>query len=344
MPEEILDETDDEALTNAESELLDEDEDEEDNDREENEISASIRSNNEIALSSGEALNASQALQITQQFKTRVIMLAGDVESGKTTLLATLFLCFQNGLIADHYFAGSETLMGFERRCWKARAGSLRITPETQRTAVEETQKYLHLKLKKKNEENFINLLFCDLSGEVFERAINSIDEALEIKELKRADHLTVLVNGDSLRRLDKRHNAVSNARLLLLSLLDAKAVDSTTPIEILFTKTDLFEGGATNTDKENLITSLEETNDFIEQTKQEIMHELKSRGVEPHFFTVAVRSSNQKFKLGTGLDVLLPVWTADLPTPKARFVEAEKPMLSRELEKFYHRELLKTV
>ena len=77
-----------------------------------------------IDLPSGKELNEVAANTIAASRSVRVVVLAGPVDSGKTTLLTSLYELFQWGTVADQLFAGSTTLPAFEQRCHLARTVS----------------------------------------------------------------------------------------------------------------------------------------------------------------------------------------------------------------------------
>src|SRR5688572_22970922 len=70
-----------------------------------------------VELPDGLAFTPVTAARITANRLTRVIVVAGDRDSGKTTLVSALFDKFQEGPFAGYLFAGCRTLRGLERRC-----------------------------------------------------------------------------------------------------------------------------------------------------------------------------------------------------------------------------------
>src|SRR5258706_16328307 len=94
----------------------------------------------------GYRLDSGGANEVTAQSLTNVILFAGTAESGKTTLLATLYLLFQKGPFATFSFAGSRTLVGFERRVHNARLSSKLSIPRTERS---KSSELLHLPVRK---------------------------------------------------------------------------------------------------------------------------------------------------------------------------------------------------
>src|SRR5438128_1500416 len=90
-----------------------------------------------VDLPNGEALTESQANEVTRQGLTRVIIVAGPSGSGKTTILTSLFEAFLEAPFGNFLFAGSRTLVGFERRCHDARETSGRSFAHTVHTPAE---------------------------------------------------------------------------------------------------------------------------------------------------------------------------------------------------------------
>src|SRR6188768_15789 len=80
-------------------------------------VSAESEAEDGIWLRGGEALELEEAANICRKGQTKVVLLAGPRESGKTTIITSLYESFQDAPFGGYSFAGSETLVGFERRC-----------------------------------------------------------------------------------------------------------------------------------------------------------------------------------------------------------------------------------
>jgi hypothetical protein len=91
-------------------------------------------SKDNVSLPGTDEFTLMSASEITVAHLTRVIVVAGEADSGKTTLLASLIDRFQRGPFSDYRFAGCKTLMGFEQRCHLARLKSGGTIPDTDRT------------------------------------------------------------------------------------------------------------------------------------------------------------------------------------------------------------------
>lgn len=296
-----------------------------------------------FSISSGEALTSPETAEITSRARAQVILLAGAQESGKTTLLASLFWCFQRGPFAQFSFSDSFTLMGLERRSWRSRTASMELVPHIERSKLA-TRRYLHLQLATANTLKLTDLLFCDLPGELFEAVVNRPSAASDITELGRADHLTLLVDGAKLRRLDLRQSAQRDAWLLLRGLLDSKQLSLSVPIEVVFTKIDMFGGDPLETERAvdpDLFASEAETMAYIQDVKRDFSNEFAPMRVNLSFFETAAQDTSQKYELGYGVDALLTKWATEVrpPTPLIDDIAIEYPP-EREFDKFCEREM----
>ena len=98
-----------------------------------------------VSLSNGRALTQEQANELARSALTRLIVILGESDSGKTTLLAHINERLQRGPLGEMSFAGSRTLPAFEERCFLSRSASRRSQPTTQRTPLGQDQGLLHL-------------------------------------------------------------------------------------------------------------------------------------------------------------------------------------------------------
>src|SRR4051794_25398831 len=118
-----------------------------------------------VDLPKGKPLTVEQASEVLRDTGAPVVVLAGAVGSGKTTLVASLHDSFQRAPFADYLSAGSQTLIGFEERCFDSRASSDGESPTTVRTTTEEGQLFYHLRLRATHLGQPIrHLLIADMS------------------------------------------------------------------------------------------------------------------------------------------------------------------------------------
>jgi hypothetical protein len=264
-----------------------------------------IQESGTIDLPSGEDLDFDQGTKITRARITRVIVLAGSVGSGKTTLLASIYEKFLRGPIANYLFAGSKTLIGFDKRCHLARIASLRARPSMERTKRGFDNKLLHLRVRPNDfSSDPLDMLFSDISGETFEMARDSNEECKQLGIIMRADHFAIVIDGEKLSSIDSRHGAFNDADLLLRRCIETGMLTGRSHVDVLFTKYDV-------------ITSIntEEIHDFISHIEHEMKLRYDSKLKRMHFFRVAALPKKPSvLPLFYGLDEMLKSWIERSP------------------------------
>jgi len=257
-----------------------------------------------VNLPDGLDLTPATASRITRARLTHVVVIAGDQDAGKTTLLASLYDRFQEGSFGGFLFAGCDTLPGLERRCFPSRLLSERVHPDTIRTPRGDGQSLLHLRLRKQDLSRATqDLLLSDISGEFFRDACDSTDGCQQLKILRRADHLALCLDGEKLASSGLRHEAIQTSKLLLQSALDAEMIGRRTFVDVLITKRDLLGPPGPS-------TALE----FLNRLRRGLKSEFEHRFGRLRFFEVAARSRVAQFPLAYGLERILPSWIEDTP------------------------------
>jgi energy-coupling factor transporter ATP-binding protein EcfA2 len=248
----------------------------------------------------GEALNEVQAAAIARQGVTKVVILAGPSGSGKTTILTSLFEGFLQAPFGNFLFAGSQTLVGFERRCHDARIASERELPHTVHTPVDSSA-FLHLKLAMPSGSLIgpQNLLLADVSGERFRALRDSTDAVRNMGMLRRADHLCIVIDGEKLVDPNQRNLARTDARMLLRCILAEDVLAPTCQVEVVFSKWDLVIGHV------NRGIALS----FADETKRVLQQAAGTTSL--HFFDVAARpeAESPRVSFAFGLPTLLHSW-----------------------------------
>lgn len=235
-----------------------------------------------VDLYTGKELDYTSSLRITLSALTRVIVLAGPNESGKTTLLASIYEQFLRGPIAGYLFAGSETLPALDERCHLSLITSGRQTEHTERTKSFSEETLLHIRVRDEAlERQALDLLFLDINGELFKQAIRSTTEAERIKILKRADHLAVLVDGRRLANLKSRNQSASSASMILRSFFEAGMIGERTLVDILFTMDDLIK----ETEEVN------NTTEFLSKVEEDIRAKYEQKLGRLRFSRIAART-----------------------------------------------------
>lgn len=198
-----------------------------------------------IQFREGDYLPAEEAGKVVRAAPTCIVVIAGVVGCGKTTLIAGLYGLFHKGPFAGYLFAGSRTLPGFERRCHLARMASGLTSPDTERTKHSHSQHLLHLRLAEPSPLRHHDILFSDIYGEAFRRAADSADECCKFDILKRADHVAVLIDGQKVVSKQDRQGAFSSVDGLLGQCLDTGMLGSTSSVQAVVTKWDVVAASA---------------------------------------------------------------------------------------------------
>lgn len=193
-----------------------------------------------VPISTGLELDGEGASAILRRNWARVIILAGGVKSGKTTLIASLYQQFQCGHFANHNFAGSETLHAWERYCHPSRTTSMASQADTDRTRLEPSFVFVHLRLRALDAHSICaDYLFSNVSGELFEAMRDNPQECARAGSLSRADRFLLLLDGDKLAAPATRASVIADARTLVRRLLDTDALSPIVPIDLLASKWD---------------------------------------------------------------------------------------------------------
>jgi len=192
-------------------------------------------------MQNGNAMTLAQIGRVCRRRFTPIVFMAGEISSGKTTLIASIHDAFLFGTLAGFRFAGSQTLLAFEERSFESRAKSEGLTPQTPRTRYESGQEYFHLRLQDENDPTFrdYDILFADMSGEFYERSIQSSAEAQQLGGLTRAQFLLVLLDGEKLADPKQRQRVRSNALSFLRRCVEQEVLTSSTEVQVLISKWD---------------------------------------------------------------------------------------------------------
>lgn len=255
----------------------------------------------DVPIHLGEAMTEEECDLLMAAIPVKFVMLAGLRKSGKTTSLAALFQLFQeNYSFANTAFAGSSTLIGFEKICHPSRIDSDLDEEQTIRTP--KGQKgYLHLKLMENNDERKkVDFLFTDISGEDYKDLSKSTDFCKKFVIAKRVDHFVLFMDCGRLANFATRQEVRTNSTSVLMSLLEANMIDKDATIDVVFSRYDLL---TSNSDADR-------HHEFINLIKTDLTSRLSTYGYQPHFFELASRPTHdEKLPFGHGLDKLLIHW-----------------------------------
>jgi hypothetical protein len=273
-----------------------------------------------VAMLLATTLSVDEADAVVKDKPSRVVAIAGPHAAGKTSLIAGLYDLFQLGPVAKVAFAQSFSLHAFEQAAHESRAASRRKTPEMARTARGEVSFY-HLELLDTKSGARSSVLLGDRAGEEYLEARSNPLSAQGFPELRRADVLTLVVDGQRLLDAGLRHNLRSEIRQTLRAFVEAGVVGFTQRLAIVLTKLDIIRkapdgGKRTFQDFDSLVQSLR-TN-------------YGSHFATVEAFQIAAQPNTDGAQPGENLDLLLDYWMAEplryCPAPSAFDVpEAER-------------------
>lgn len=249
-------------------------------------------------LGGDEALSLQDAGNLLEKRPCVVVLIAGEFESGKTTLVVELYAQFLGSRFDGWSFAGSKTLKALDDRHRPARLSSGAAEASTERTQ-DDDMRLLHLRLAQDSRR--IDLLVSDVRGEFFENVINGSDVASEVPLAGRADKSVLVLDGELLASSETRSEALVRARQLIGGMTEAGGLRPGSELLILCSKADLLsESQLTN--QAPLLSTLA---GFCEQ-----------RGLRSRVLIVSARpkkSTSSAF----GLEDLLS-WLTEAPTHPA--------------------------
>ena len=286
-----------------------------------------------VELPEGADLDPAAAERIARAAITRVVLVAGAADCGKTTLVAAIYESFQRGPFAGGLFAGSETLLGFERRCHLARIESGRVVADTARTLNTGGLRWLHLRVRPTGHDGAPrDLLVSEIAGDVFRLAKDSTEECRRLTIGRRADHFVILVDGAKVVQRQHRLTATNDAALFLRSCLDAEMLGRSSFVDMVITKWDLAAAAPEATEIELNVTA------FVERTRQHC----EGRLGRLRFLRVAARPlprSGLPFAHGLA-DVVAP-WVTESPRLLERApASAPMPEGAPEFDRYLWRQL----
>lgn len=270
-----------------------------------------------IQIAGADCLTSEQASQLLRAGCARVIAVIGPSDAGKTSLIASLYDLFQDGPVAGTEYARSRTLHAFERTCHDARAACRRGTPHSNRTPLGEVRFY-HLDLGGGPAADGLALILGDRAGEDYRNATDDVSTVAGFQEVRRADSITVLVDGERLLDSGKRHNARSETLLMLRALVDGEAIESGQRLALVLTKLDAVLTSDLRDRVESDFTSMFEK---IRDSFGDQFSEIAS-------FRVAASPKNDLAKRGGGVAELLAFWIQ--PRPPVSAVPRKMPKFER--------------
>lgn len=249
-----------------------------------------------IRLPDAMALETSRANRVLTVLPSRMIGVVGAYDSGKTSVVAGLYDLFQIGPVSGALFAGSSTLHGLELICHDARVASNRDEAHSERTKRGEVRFY-HVDVRQDDELR--SLLIADRSGEEYEEVADLAANASAMFELRRADVITILVDGRRLASPVERADTMGAIPLIIQGMVENGALARKPNIAIVLTKDDVVQASER---KDRVMRDFQAIVDGIENSFGGSFGEIAS-------FVTCASPRDAAVERGKGLAALLAFW-----------------------------------
>jgi hypothetical protein len=255
--------------------------------------------NRGLRLPDAEALSVSGAQAILRNQACSVIAIIGPHDSGKTSLIGSIYDLFQRGPVGEYAFAGSTTLHSFERACHDSRTASNREEPHMERTGTGEAT-YFHLDLVQKESQSKRAALFANRAGEDYMDTHSDPDLAKTFAELPRSDTLTLLADGMKLLDDCERHLVREDICQSIRAFYEAGQTRTWQRLAVVLTKVDAVRGM-----QEKCERALRHFDSIVMDVREQFLNDF----VEIQAFQVAASPKNETAERGEGMVELLSYW-----------------------------------
>lgn len=260
-------------------------------------------------LPTGEALDSIELEKFLRCRPAIRIAIVGERDSGKTTLICSIYDEFLRGAFANHIFAGSWTLIALEKRLHLSRIDSGRAKPDTAHTSISDGLKFFHLAVNHKDTNHRSDLMLSDRAGELYKQARGNSNYVEELSEIKQSDKVVLLLDGGRVANAVERAGAIQSVRQMLRALIDGNALSITSMVQIVTTKIDLFVDHA---DKAIIESQLE-------SFKQRLINDFEDKLGGLSFWDIAARAPSGNYGYAYGVDKIFSDWTVRKPRVASR-------------------------
>ena len=186
-------------------------------------------------------LTGNDLYELSSREATTIIYVLGDIGSGKTTLETVIYGLFCEKIHEEWLFAGSKTINAYERRRQYISAKSGKTGVDMPRTSAHESPRvFLHMELFHRLLACRKNVLFTDISGEVYQACAKKCDmiEA-KLPLIDYADHILLLLDAKKLIRKEEQGGVVLRAVSFLRMLKASKLYSKHMKIDVVVSKCD---------------------------------------------------------------------------------------------------------
>lgn len=255
----------------------------------------------------GDELQLDECGDMLASPNSRVIAIVGANDTGKTTLLGSLFDRFCRGPFGGYDFAGSMSLRAFDKRMYLGHTRCRAPKADTIRTKHDWSMKFLHIRLKSAQAGTVpYELLISDIPGETCKQARHSTDKCKNLRTLLRADRLIVAVDGAKLATASLRESAIADSVALLRRLSESDVLRPGIQIDIVLTKWDIVKAA-------NAETAVRAA---VERHRSVIEHQPYAAAFSISWNEIAARPDNiSVLQHCFGMDALPRLWCDSAPS-----------------------------
>ncbi|MBB5942854.1 hypothetical protein [Xanthomonas sp. 3307] len=285
-------------------------------------------------LCPGEALTLKEVSEFLLARAATFVAIVGERNSGKSTIICALYDRFLRGAFGGFSFAGSKSLIAFERRAHYSRASSGLEVPDTARTSLDEDVHYFHLALVDENQTSRTDIFLSDRAGETYESARANTTLVSRLHEIPQACRVVVLLDGERVANPMQRSNAIHAVRQMIRALLDNDAIGRRSIVQVVTTKADLISGSK----------DAAAIQSHLDGFARELRRDVESRVSELTFWSVTARDPSGQATPASGLDTLLRDWLTPKPQSREQANTPPLPLLRTEFDKLVLRVPTKAV
>ena len=272
-------------------------------------------SSNRVDIQGDLALDGEQASAILAHRPAIVVGFAGPIKAGKTSLIACVYDLFHHRQYKNLEFAGSSTLMAFEKISFVARINDGIDELDQPRTSIRDQLLYYHLDVVGLGSTEPTSLLLADRSGEFYREICNKPSLAIGYPELSRGVVLNILVDGAKLCDPGGRLLTISEARSIVQALAERSEVFSQLHLNLVLTKLDLVEASAFR----------DQAHEDFDTLLEEISRKYGAAFGSVSGFRTAALPTDEDVLRGEGIEGLVSSWSTE-----KRPVESVQRVLAR--------------
>jgi hypothetical protein len=211
-----------------------------------------------VSLHSGGILSIDEAREVSCARRAKIVAILGMKDSGKTSLIARIHRMFLEGSMPCFRFGGSRTLLDLEKINWLAMLESGSSSPDSERTSLQSRNSLLHWTIHHRLESVGWDILVNDVSGEAFPFLAARQEECEQLRVIRSASHVVVIVDGGVMSRRELRDDHKLKILNVCRRLLQSGQIGKHTELHCVTTKMDIVASGAGGSTTLQAISDLE--------------------------------------------------------------------------------------